>query len=147
MVSLALVGVQTSSRVSAFPSRQKGANLRLAQHPCATLSTSAGKRYSPLTGSRLPRGVRKVVTTMALKEPSYDPLLKAVGKVVQEKRMGLGISQEELARRAKLHRTYVSDVERGERSVSLITLCKLAEALHTDASLLVQSAESLHRMR
>ena len=88
-----------------------------------------------------------MVSTMALKEPTYDPLLKAVGKVVQEKRMTLGISQEELARRAKLHRTYVSDVERGERSVSLITLCKLAEALQTDASLIVQSAETIHRMK
>jgi transcriptional regulator with XRE-family HTH domain len=84
---------------------------------------------------------------MTLKEPTYDPLLKAVGKVVQEKRLSLGISQEELARRAKLHRTYVSDVERGSRSLSLITLCKLAEALNTEASFLVQSPEAANRMR
>jgi len=88
----------------------------------------------------------KVNSTMTLKEPAYDPLLKAVGKVVQEKRLSLGISQEELARRSKLHRTYISDVERGSRSVSLITLCKLAEALHTEASALVQTAETVNRM-
>jgi transcriptional regulator with XRE-family HTH domain len=88
-----------------------------------------------------------MVTTMTLKEPAYDPLLKAVGRVVQEKRISMGLSQEELARRAKLHRTYVSDVERGSRSVSLITLCKLAEALHTEASVLVQNAEAFNRMK
>lgn len=82
-----------------------------------------------------------MVTTMTLKEPGYNPLLKAVGKVVQEKRSTMGISQEELAKRSKLHRTYISDVERGSRSVSLITLCKLAEALLTEASELVSAAE------
>jgi transcriptional regulator with XRE-family HTH domain len=86
-----------------------------------------------------------MVTSMTVKEPTYDPLLKAVGRVVQEKRLMLGISQEELARRAKLHRTYISDVERGSRSVSLITLCKLAEALNTEASAIVHNAESINR--
>ena len=80
-------------------------------------------------------------TIVTLKDASYEPLLKAVGKIVQEKRIALGISQEELAKRSKLHRTYISDVERGSRSVSLITIVKLAEALDTDASSLVKSAE------
>ena len=39
------------------------------------------------------------------------------------------ISQEELAARAGVHRTYVSSVERGERNVSLETIAKLANAL------------------
>ena len=76
------------------------------------------------------------------KESAFHTLLKAVGKVVQKKRQSRGMSQEELARRAHLHRTYVSDVERGSRSVSLITLCKLAEALDTSASTMVLTAES-----
>lgn len=80
-------------------------------------------------------------TTMTLKEPAFDSLLRAVGKVVQSKRLSMGISQEELAKRAGLHRTYVSDVERGSRSVSLITLYKLAEALHTNAWVLIESAD------
>ena len=41
----------------------------------------------------------------------------------------LGISQEELAERANLHRTYISDVERGARNVSLASIEKLAHAL------------------
>ena len=82
---------------------------------------------------------------MVLKEVAYNPLLRCVGRVVQERRQSIGISQEELARRAKLHRTYVSDVERGARSVSLITLCKLADALDTEASDIVAQAEQLQR--
>lgn len=41
----------------------------------------------------------------------------------------LGISQEELAGRAGLHRTYVSDIERGARNLSLESIDKLAKAL------------------
>ena len=39
------------------------------------------------------------------------------------------ISQEELAHRAGLHRTYISSVERGERNVTLETIEKLAKSL------------------
>ena len=80
--------------------------------------------------------------TLREKDVQFDPMLKAVGRIVQEKRSNLGISQEELARRSKLHRTYISDVERGSRSVSLITLCKLADALDITASVIVSAAES-----
>jgi transcriptional regulator with XRE-family HTH domain len=41
----------------------------------------------------------------------------------------MGISQEELAERALLHRTYISDVERGARNVSLQSIERLARAL------------------
>jgi CheY-like chemotaxis protein len=51
------------------------------------------------------------------------------GTTIKSKRSELGISQEELAGRAGLHRTYVSDVERGMRNVSLISIEKLAQAL------------------
>jgi len=56
--------------------------------------------------------------------------LKALfGTTIKSKRSELGMSQEELADRAGLHRTYVSDVERGMRNVSLISIEKLAHAL------------------
>lgn len=51
------------------------------------------------------------------------------GSAVRSKRTELGISQEELADRAGLHRTYVSDVERGARNLSLESIDKLARAL------------------
>src|SRR5438132_12381373 len=43
----------------------------------------------------------------------------------------LGISQEELAGRAGLHRTYVADIERGARNLSLANIEKLAKGLET----------------
>ena len=46
----------------------------------------------------------------------------------------LGISQEELAGRAGLHRTYVSDIERGARNLSLESIDKLAKALEIPVS-------------
>src|SRR5438093_1242192 len=51
-------------------------------------------------------------------------------------RSRLGISQEELAGRAGLHRTYVSDIERGARNLSLESIEKLARALETSVSAL-----------
>lgn len=42
------------------------------------------------------------------------------------------ISQEELADKAELHRTYVSSVERGERNISVDNMEKLAKALDVD---------------
>ncbi|HEU6449409.1 MAG TPA: response regulator [Verrucomicrobiae bacterium] len=54
---------------------------------------------------------------------------KTFGSLVRARRNQLGISQEELAERADLHRTYVSDVERGSRNISLENIERLALAL------------------
>src|SRR5438477_9879125 len=53
---------------------------------------------------------------------------------VKAGRSRLGISQEELAGRAGLHRTYISDVERGARNLSLESIEKLAAALEMSVS-------------
>lgn len=53
----------------------------------------------------------------------------AFGTSVRAWRKRLGISQEELAERAELHRTYVSDVERGARNLSLESMTRIAHAL------------------
>ncbi|ARP44653.1 Regulatory protein MunI (plasmid) [Geobacillus thermodenitrificans] len=42
----------------------------------------------------------------------------------------MGISQEELAFRCGLHRTYISDIERGTRNVSLENIERIAHALN-----------------
>jgi len=54
----------------------------------------------------------------------------AFGRAVRKERFELGLSQEELAHRASLHRTYISDVELGTRNVSIKSIAKLARALN-----------------
>lgn len=56
-------------------------------------------------------------------------ILKDFGQKIKEKRLKIKISQEELAFRVGLHRTYVSDVERGNRNISLINIGKIAKGL------------------
>lgn len=58
-----------------------------------------------------------------------DALLAAFGAAVRALRAGRGWSQEEFADRVGLHRTYVGDVERGERNISLINIERFASAL------------------
>lgn len=58
-----------------------------------------------------------------------DAALHAVALKVRTQREELGISQEELALRAGLHRTYISDIERGSRNIALKNLLRLADAL------------------
>ncbi len=56
-------------------------------------------------------------------------ILVRFGHAVRSKRLSLGLTQEELAEKAELHRTYIADIERGTRNVSLQNIEKLALAL------------------
>ena len=57
-------------------------------------------------------------------------VLKAFGSVMRCRRKALGnMSQEELAHRAGLHRTYIGGVEQGHRNLSLLNIIKIARAL------------------
>ena len=58
-----------------------------------------------------------------------DEVPRAIGRRVRALRTELGISQEELAARASLHRNYVGSVERGERDIGIVALTRLATAL------------------
>ncbi len=51
------------------------------------------------------------------------------GLAVRKRRSELGISQEELAGRCDLHRTYLADIERGSRNLSLFSIEKVAKGL------------------
>jgi transcriptional regulator with XRE-family HTH domain len=68
-------------------------------------------------------------------------LQQRLGDAIRSRRQALGLSQEEVASRAGLHRTYVGDVERGLRNVSLANIAKLASALGCKASELLREAE------
>jgi len=56
-------------------------------------------------------------------------IIKKFGQNLKKIRTEKGISQERLAFISKLHRTYISDVERGNRNISLINIEKIAKAL------------------
>ena len=62
-----------------------------------------------------------------------------LGMAIKTQRASLGISQEELAHRAGLHRTYISDLERGARNPSIESIEKLAGALQVSVSKLFES--------
>lgn len=54
---------------------------------------------------------------------------KKFGDKLRQIRNEKGFSQEKLAFKCGLHRTYISDIERGARNVSLINIEKIAKAL------------------
>jgi transcriptional regulator with XRE-family HTH domain len=55
-----------------------------------------------------------------------------IGKRIKELRALKGFSQEELAARADIDRTYVNSVENGKRNISIVNIEKIAKALKTD---------------
>ncbi|GEM_PF-446771 len=74
-------------------------------------------------------------------EPADHLFLNALCAVVREQRELVCLSQEELAVKAKLHRTYISDIERGIRNFSVKTLSRIAISLGLPAADLVRLAE------
>lgn len=66
---------------------------------------------------------------------------RSFGRALRRLRLRRGISQEELGFRASLHRTYISQLERGLKSPSLKIVRQLARALGITASGLVREAE------
>lgn len=75
---------------------------------------------------------------MALK-PHQSRLVKVFAKNVRAKRAALGLSQEELAEKAGLHRTYIGMLERGEKNVTIYNIERLAKALGVSPSSLLES--------
>jgi len=65
---------------------------------------------------------------------SNTNILIKFGQRVKELRKKLGFSQEELAFRADLHRTYIGMIERAEKNITLINIEKIANALNVTIS-------------
>lgn len=78
-------------------------------------------------------------TKYSAKVTRIDIIMINFGKNVQAARQALGISQEELAFRARLHRTYIGMVERAERSISLQNAKKIADALNVKLDTLLNN--------
>jgi transcriptional regulator with XRE-family HTH domain len=67
----------------------------------------------------------------------------ALGRAIRDFRGRREISQEDLAHRAGMHRTYLGGIERGERNPSYTNLLKVARALDVDAWQLIRRANEL----
>jgi transcriptional regulator with XRE-family HTH domain len=65
------------------------------------------------------------------------------GYAVKARREALGLTQEDLAEKARIHRTYLSDIERGTRNLSLVNIERLAAALDLTIADLFADVESV----
>lgn len=70
-----------------------------------------------------------------------DSALLQFGRKIREERNKLGISQEELAERAGVHRTYIGMLERGEKNITLKNIKKIAKALKIKISNLLSNVD------
>ena len=73
--------------------------------------------------------------------PAKNQICLAFGQTVRRLRTRLGLSQEELAARASIHRTYIGGIERGERNPTLLMINRLAEALAVPPAKLLETEE------
>lgn len=74
--------------------------------------------------------------------PDIAVLQAKLGATIKLWRGRLGITQEELAWRSDMHRTYIADIERGRRNVTLRSIAQLAAALKVSVEALLAQAES-----
>ena len=65
----------------------------------------------------------------------------AIAKVTREAREKTGLSQEELADFSRLSHSYISNLERGRKGVSITTFLQLAKALETSGTELMRRTE------
>ncbi len=72
---------------------------------------------------------------------STPDIRERFGFAIKARREELGLTQEDLAGKAGIHRTYLSDVERGSRNLSLINIERLAAALSLPISDLFRRIE------
>ena len=72
-------------------------------------------------------------------------VLEELGNRIREKRKALGWTQEELAAKADIDRSYVGGVERGERNLTFTMLCGICSALGCDVAALTKRLPELKR--
>jgi CheY-like chemotaxis protein len=80
---------------------------------------------------------------MAGKPDRHNELMKALGVAVKTARVRLGLSQEGLADRAQLDRSYMSQIERGIKNATLASIHRISKALGLEASELVSRMETV----
>lgn len=76
-----------------------------------------------------------------LSRAKLEPMLIVLGRIIKERRQSLGLSQCELALRSGLHRTYVSDIEKGHRNLTIGATVLLAGGLGVQLRDLISTLE------
>ena len=69
--------------------------------------------------------------------------LQILGNRIRERRKTLNLTQEELAAKAGIDRSYIGGVERGERNVTFTMLCSICVALECDVAALTHELPDL----
>jgi transcriptional regulator with XRE-family HTH domain len=70
--------------------------------------------------------------------PDECDLVAVFADNMRRQRVALGLSQEVLAERAGVHRTYVGMLERGEKNVTIYNIARVAQALNVTAASLLE---------
>lgn len=80
---------------------------------------------------------------MPVASPQYadHPALIALGGAIRQARLEKKISQEELAHRSEIDRSYMSSIERGQQNPGIASVLRIAEALEMSASALLRRAQ------
>lgn len=71
-------------------------------------------------------------------EEEFKTMRRSIGRIISEARRSKGISQEELAHRAEIDRTYISQIERGIGNPSLFIVFRVAQSLDLTLAKLFQ---------
>lgn len=71
-----------------------------------------------------------------------QPLATSIGKALRKRRDALKVSQEAFADQIKMHRTYYSAIERGEKNIELLTLQRVCKGLKVPIWQVLRDAET-----
>lgn len=66
--------------------------------------------------------------------PDFHKSLRSLGERIRDARKEKEWTQEDLAYEAEIDRSYIGGVERGERNVTFLMLCRIARALGCDVA-------------
>ena len=105
------------------------------------LQKTAKKRHASTIECDLKTIDVKSTRAFTVAMPKRNTSLLRFGQNMRKQREAKSLTQETLAERAELDRTYISDVERGVRNVSMISMLRIAKALGSTVSELSKGIE------
>ena len=86
----------------------------------------------------LVRGLEILLCAESKPVRKHSSELQELGRRIRAARTGLGLTQEGLAYESAIDRSYIGGVERGERNITFVVLCKIAVALKCDIAALTE---------